>query len=213
MKFRIRFDLRSLALVALLAASLFVVAGCGGDDDKSSNSSDTNTFQPTEGTSDKAIEEAAKNGELSEEAAKKIEEQNYSEEPPPIQILTGSETGYRVSEPTVIVVQSKKELAALKKKHFSNGVKRQEIAPIGVGDDRQLVALIMPQDKAGALVAINDVHEENGKIVVGAVRLLPGKGCTDLGPKVRPIHWVETREMKGEPELELETQRSSPCKN
>ena len=213
MKYRIRFELRTLFLVALMAVSLVAVAGCGGDDDAASNGSQSaDTSGATEATDQASLEEKAKKGQLTEEEAKRIEEENFSEEPPPIQILTNADTGYRVNKPTVVIVQSNSELKALKKKHFSNGVKRQEIAPIGLGPDkRQLVAVIMPQDKAGALVAVNDVHEEDGKIVVTAVRLLPGKGCESLGSKVRPVSWVETRAMEGEPKLVVETQRTSPC--
>ena len=211
MKFSNRLDLRMLALVALMALSLLAVAGCG-DDETSTNAGDqTAEATGSTGADDQAsLEERAKNGDLTEEEAKKIEEENFSEEPPPIQILTGAETGYRVNKPTAVVVQSKKELAALKKKHFSRGVKREPIAPVGLGE-RQIVAVYLPQDKGGALVAINDIHEEDGKIVISAVRLIPGEGCTDLGPKVRPFHWVETRAMKGDVDLIVKTQRSSPC--
>lgn len=201
-----------LALVALMAVLLLALAGCGGDDNSSNNTGDQSAESTVStGADDEAsLMEKAEKGQLTKEEAKKIEEENFSEEPPPIQILTGAETGYRVNEPTAVVVQSKSELAALKKKHFSRGVKREPIAPVGLGE-RQIVAVYLPQDKGGALVAVNDIHEEDGKIKISAVRLLPGKGCTDLGPKVRPFHWVETRAMEGDVDLEVKTQRSSPC--
>lgn len=139
------------------------------------------------------------------------EEANFSEEPPPVQILAGFTSGYYVDQPTVEIVRTEAEMKALKKKHFDHGVRKETVAPTTWGE-RQVVGAFLPQDKPGALLTVTDVFEQGDKIVVKAVKLLPGKGCGYAEEKPRPFHMVETRNMKGEPDLQIKTQRASACK-
>ncbi len=196
---------RAFAVCCMLIA-LFVVVGCGDDN------SDTETGK---GAAPGATGEEA--GGFAVEAGKQRdpkdvaeEKKNFSSEPPPIQILTGEDTGYRVNGPTVVVAQSKSEFKKMVKTHFSHGVKRQDIVPIDYST-RQLVGLFLPQSKPGVLIVITDISEVDARIVVKATRLLPGKGCKTGGKRLHPFHIVETRKMKGTPKPVIVDQRASPC--
>lgn len=98
------------------------------------------------------------------------------------------------------------------KKHFSNGVKKQVVAPIDC-KTRQTVGLFLPKSPKGSQLAITDVHQEGDTIVVSAVKLLLGKGCPTSSTKPRLFHIVETRKMTGVPKVKIkvETQKTTPC--
>lgn len=132
-------------------------------------------------------------------------------EPPPIQILSGEDSGYRVKKPTVVIVKSQRAMNKLLAKHFSQGVKRQEVVPVPFKQDRQLVAVFMPQKEKDALVTIVSVSSNGKTIKVDARLLLPGKGCTVTGTRTRPFAWVETAAIPGTPTVEVERQRSTDC--
>lgn len=204
-KFESKTRMRAIVTVVVAVVSALIIAGCGGDDN-----AQTGEGAPPGATGGEAGGFAVEAGKQRDSKDLNEEEKAFSEEPAPIQILSGNETGYRVNKPTVVLVQSKKELSELSKTHFSRGVDKQTIAPIDY-KTRQLVALVMPESPKGSLVAVTDVHEEDGKIVVEAVRLLPGKGCATGKTKPRPISFVETRQMKGDVKLEITDTRASPC--
>src|SRR3954447_17117346 len=181
-----RINSRSLVLLLFAVLALMVVSGCGdkkeGSTDtaaETSNSDDGGTVKVVGPTDTKTMTEAQTKAE---------EKKNFSEEPPPIQILVGNTTGYYVDKPTIVIAKSKSELRVIQKKHFTHGVKKQELAPIEF-PTRQIDALFLPQGKKGSLVTITDVHQEGDTIVVTAIRLLPGDGCSVSGPKPRPFHW------------------------
>jgi hypothetical protein len=199
--------------MVLAACMLFAATGCGSDKPITENgSADTSSPDNVGATGQAAIEEAKKDdGKVSAEEAKKIEENSISQEPPPIQVLTGNTTGYYVNKPTVVVARTAKEWSALKKKHFSHGVKREPIAPVEWGE-RQVVGLFMPKGKKGDLLNITDVHQEGDTVVVTAVVVKPGEGCKFSGPRPRPFHMVDVRKMEAtQTKIILKKQESSPC--
>lgn len=196
-------------LFALIGAVLAIgLTGCGGDD-KPSNS-ETNPGAPPGATGEEAGGFAVEAGKQRDPKDVQEEKENFSPEPPPVQIQTGDTTGYRVNKPTAIFARTQKEFNAMKKEHFSNGVKRQAMAPIDF-KTRQITGLFLPSQAKGTLLSITDIHEEDGKVVVKAVLLLRGKGCKTAPYKPRPFHMVETRQLKGEPKVILEKMKSSPC--
>lgn len=193
-----------LMLVAVMALGL--LAGCGDDD----SGTETGKGAPPGVTGDEAGGFTVEAGKQRDPKDIAEEKENFSSEPPPIQILSGDQTGYRVDEPTAVVARSNKEFAAMRKEHFSNGVKKEDIVPIDF-TERQLVGVFMPESKRGVLISITDIYEDNGKVIVKTTRLLPGKGCNTSKTKPHPFHMVETRKMKGEPEVRLEDIDASPC--
>lgn len=199
--------LRSAALMLAALLMLAAFAGCGDDKD---SGAETGKGAPPGVTGDEAGGFTVEAGKQRDPKDIAEEKKNFSDEPPPIQILSGDDTGYRVKKPTVVIARTAKEFAAMRKKHFTHGVKRENTAPIDF-KDRQIVALFMPEVRKGTLIVIIDVHEAGGGVVVKATRLLPGKGCKTAKFKPHPFHMVETREMKGNPKLQLEDTKSSPC--
>jgi hypothetical protein len=196
----------SLAILALSIAVICV--GCGS---KTSSKPSSKKDSPITGTgpSGRITEKDAES--LSDDQIKKVEEQTFSKEPPPVQILVGNTTGYHVNKPTVIVAKTAKEFSAMKKMHFSHGVKKEPTAPVDL-KTRQVVGLFMPKNRPGTEAVVTDVHEEGDTIVVSGIKLLPGENCKYSGPKTRPFHFVETRKMKATKiRVKVETQKSSPC--
>lgn len=200
---RKRGNLRALAII-IGVLMLATVAGCGSDDDKTKTG---------EGATAGATGDAA--GGFAVEAGKKRSPQDAKSdaadpEPPPVQVLVGNETGVRVNEPTVIVVRSEKEFKALEKRQFSKGTDKQSILSTDY-KNRQILGLFLPKSPKGTLLTITSVAEENGNIVVKAVKIIPGKGC-DVGDYVaRPFHIVETRKMAGTPKIELSDMKQPAC--
>lgn len=138
---------------------------------------------------------------------------NISQEPVPIQIAMGLDGGVRVKEPTPVVIQDRKALASVVKKLNSKGADAS--VPGTEFDNRQLVAVFMPKQKAGTQLAISTVEQDEKQkmIKVSATLLSPGKGCKiPKGDKTSyPYQVVQTRKMEGSPYLELEKQSQSPC--
>lgn len=173
---------RYLAAILICLLVVIVASGCGGDDSQSSQS----------------------------EADAKAQAENFSGEPVPFQVLTGSTSGNRVRQPTAVIARNEADLTALKKKQFSNGVKRDSVAPVEF-PKQQIVAVFLPKAPAGTTVTITDVYPKGGQVHVKAVELLPGKNCISDSKSVYPFHWVGTRMMQGSPDLELAKQRSPDC--
>ena len=125
-------------------------------------------------------------------------------EPPPIQVLSGIDTGVRVDEPTVIVVQSDAALKKLTKEHARGG----DTDTIMGADfkTRQLVGVFVPKQEAGSQLSISSVQENKSKdqIIVKASLLSPGEGCKTKGYPPYPYSIVNTRKMTGEPKLVIE---------
>jgi predicted small secreted protein len=196
--------LRAVLIAALALVAAFVIAGCG--DDKNSGSG-------RDGQDAGQISEAEiRDGKLRDPKDIENEKKNFSAEPPPVQISTGDKSGINVSKPKLYLVNSTSEMRSLKKDIFSNGVKRQTIAPSDF-KTRQVVGLVMPKQPKGTLVIISDVHQVGNSIVVGTVRLLRGKGCSTAPYRPNPYHLVETRKMTANSlKLEIKDSASSPCK-
>lgn len=181
-----------LAILVLFSAVFF--AGCGGD------SEDSAGVTPVAGSNDVP------------DAVGGSTDGTITNEPPPVQVLSGLETGKRVSKPTVIVVRSRSQYQSLLKQHFSNGVKKADL-PGTDFKSRQVVALFVPKQKAGTQLFIDGINEDrkNKKVIVKAVLMPPGEGCDTKGQPRYPFHFVETRTMVGDPVLKLERQRQSGC--
>lgn len=194
--------------LTMLAAALLLVTGVGCGDDNPATQ--TGKGAPPGVTGEEAGGFTVEAGKQRDPKDIEQEKKHFSPEPPPIQILSGDNTGYRVDKPTVIIAKTAAEWKKMRATHFSRGVKRESLAPTDF-KERQIVGLFMPKVKKGILVIITDVFEENGKINVKATRLLPGKGCRTAGFDPRPFHMVETRKMRGQPALKLVDQEASPC--
>lgn len=200
------FNVRWIVVVAIGLATLSSLAGCGNGDD----GPQTGPGAPDGATGNAAGGAAVEAGKQRNPKDLANEKKHFSSEPPPIQITSGDDTGYRVDEPTAVVARSKKENIAMIKKHFSRGVKKQSLVETDYRTS-QTVGLFMPQRPGGTLITITDVHEEDGKIVVNVTELQVGEGCKTGGKKPRPFQIVETRKMKGDAVVSLKKQTDSPC--
>lgn len=187
-----------LALAAIcLLMSAFVVVGCGDDP----NAPDANSNEPEKQRSEDDV---------------KTEAENFNQ-PPPVQMLSGNETGVRgPGDATVLVARSPKEMKALLKRHFSRGTQKQPISETDY-KTRQIVGVFVTKQKVGSTVTITDVYpnKDSDNFTVNAVLLVPPKDCkVPEGSKfttVRPVNVVETALMKGEPKLVLKKQEISGC--
>lgn len=214
-----------IAAVALMLAA----AGCGDDEAVNENattgpSAQTSATGSTAGETDQPGEdttatptggtsEATSDGQSAKDVPDEregVETNPNTIEPPPIQLATGGDTGYVVDKPTVVIVNSQREYNSLKKRHTSNGLRDTSLTAVNFASG-QVVALFMPTSAPGVLVQIADVQENASTIDVKAIKLLPGTGCKAPKTRQRPYNIVETRRMKGRPQLELVSQRSSPC--
>jgi hypothetical protein len=196
-------------LVVVAALSVFAAAGCGSDKPAGSETGKGATAgTPGEEAGGVTVEA----GKVRSQKEIDQEKKHFSQEPPPVQILTGSTTGYKVNKPTAIIAQSGTEFKAMKAKHFSNGVPKETIAPIDF-KTRQAVGLFLPKSPKGSELAISDVHQEGDTIVITAVELLPGKGCTTGSLRPRLFHIVETRKMTNAPNVKIKVtkQKTTPC--
>lgn len=191
---------RLLTICLIVFAASVSATGCG-EDDGSSTPVPAST-DPTGAPG--AVSEAAVTGPGSPSA-------EFVDEPPPIQIATGSQSGYHVDEPTVVVAQNQGQMNAIARRHFSNGVEKEDIVPVSFNQDRQLVALFMPVSAKGALVSIQGVSYNGDAVKVSATMVLPGKGCKVSGSRTRPFSWVETRKLSGDVEVDVERIKSSAC--
>jgi hypothetical protein len=202
---------RSLAVLLLIALIALVVSGCGSSN-KSTASTATGPGATGGAKGDAAGGYAVEAGKIRDPKDVAAEKKHFSAEPPPVQILTGNDTGYYVNKPTVIIAQSNSQWKAMKKKQFAHGIKKQEIAPIDF-KTRQAVGLFLPTSPKGSELAITDVHQEGTTVVVTAVKLLNGKGCKAPPGKPRLFHIVETRKMTGAPnvKIKINTQKTTPC--
>lgn len=196
---------RATALFFVLAALL--LSGCGSDDD---NGSKSGAGAPPGATGTEAGGAAVEAGKQRDPEDVEQEKENFSEEPPPVQLQTGDKSGFKVDEPTAVVAQSNKELRSLTKRLYSNGVPKEDVPPVDF-KTRQAVAVMMPSQPKGTLMQITDIHEEGGKIQISIVRLLPGKDCPVGDYRPNPYSLVETRKMKGEPVIKVENVRGSAC--
>lgn len=174
MKMRAAVSLTAILLVTIGAA------GCGGND----NGDDGNVS---------AVEKAEGKGQQTE-LQKKQEAENFSKEATPVQLLTGDRTGVRVNKPTVYIIHSKKDLDALIKQHNSHGISGEKPAAVDF-TTRQAVGVFLPPQEPGTILAINDIFEQDGTIIVKGGKLLPGKGCGTGSTEPRSYAVVETRKM------------------
>jgi hypothetical protein len=171
-------------MCVLLAAA---IAGCGNDDGLESH--------PIQG-----------------EENQKLQEENFSDEAVPVQVLTGYTSGNQVKTPTVVIARNDDDLKKLKKAQFSNGVKKDSMAPVEF-PQQQIVAVTLPKSAPGTSVTITDVYPKDGQVHVKAVELVPGAGCITQKQKPYPFHWVGTRMMEGTPDLELVKQKGEACQS
>src|SRR4051812_11794917 len=93
---------RRLAAILMCVFFVIAVAGCGNDDKLESH--------PTQG-----------------EANQKLEDENFSDEAVPFQVLTGATSGNHVKTATAVIARNDDDLRKLKKAQFSNGVERASI--------------------------------------------------------------------------------------
>ncbi|MBI4898272.1 MAG: hypothetical protein HY827_07875 [Actinobacteria bacterium] len=189
---------------------MLFAAGCGGDDKPSGTETGKGATAGVPG--DEAGGVTVEAGKIRDPKEVEQEKKNFSEEPPPVQILTGSTTGFHVDKATAIVAKTTAEFRAMMKKHFSHGVKKQTIAPIDF-KSRQANGLFLPKSPKGSQLAITDVHQEGDTVVISAVRLLNGKGCSTAPGRPRLFHIVETRKMADatKTQIKLSTQTTTPC--
>lgn len=194
---KIRPTLRVLVALFCIASLAFVVVGCGDDP----NAPEANSNEPEKQRSEEDI---------------KTEAENFNQ-PPPVQILSGNDTGVRPTDGDVklIVARSSKEMKSLLKEQFSNGVKKEPI-PETDYKTRQTVGAFATKQKTGSSLTIIDVYPDKGgkSFTVEAVLMVPPKGCKyGEGAKssVRPFNVVESARMSGEPKLALERKTASSC--
>jgi hypothetical protein len=200
--------LRLIALmIAALALALFA-AGCGGDDQP--EGSETNPGAPAGATGNEAGGAAVEAGKVRDPEEVQQEKETYGDEPPPVFLLSGATSGWNVNKPTAQIIRSKKELNAVKKKLKDATVDTGTLAPVDY-NTRQVIAVQFPEEEGGTLMQVSSVNEIDGKVVIKTVLLPAGKGCPK-GEAGNPFHVVETRAMKGDPTIEVETVKSSACK-
>lgn len=197
--------------IAICAVVLGVVAlaGCGSDSNNSAGSSgSTGAINEGQGSND-----ADTNIKPADPNDANKDTNAISSEPPPVEILTGDDTGIQVEAPTVIIARTSAESKALLKRHFSHGVKVDRNMAGTNFKDRQIVGVFLPRSARGTLAIITDVHQEGDHAVVTAVRLTKGKGCKAAGPRPRPFHIVETRKMdfSAKPVVKIDVQEGTPC--
>lgn len=200
-----------VAISALLLMAAFIV-GCGSGD--SDSPSDAGSPSVTQEPANKAEAEGGASstpGATGSDEGSKTKAAKYVMEPPPIQILNGDDSGYRVKKPTVVVVNSQRAMNKLRARHFSKGVKREDVVPVSFKQDRQLVAVFMPQEPKGTQLSILSVSTNGSKLKVDARLLLPAKGCRVKGTGTRPFGWVETRALDAKPVVDITRQRNSEC--
>jgi hypothetical protein len=204
-------SVRFLALLLMLCALSLVAVGCGDDNDATNTGTQTGEGAPDGAKGGESGGAAVEAGKQRSDEDKKNEAENFSEEPPPIQIQSGGRSGYSVNKPTVVVMRTQSEANAFKKKLYA-GLSSDEKAPWASTDfkSRQFVAIVLPKSKAGTQVMITDISQNGKTIKVKAVQLGPGAGCKASG-KASPWHVVETRQMKGDAVVALTKQNSSPC--
>lgn len=195
---------------AMLVTVMFLaMAGVGcGDDSPEGN--ETGKGAPPNVKGEEAGGYTVEAGKQRDPKDVSQEAENFSDESPPVQILSGDDSGFRVEKPTVVVAKSDTDLKSLRARHFSKGVPREDFAPVDF-ESRQIVGLFLPVEPRGTIVIVADVFEEGGKTVIKAKRLLAGKGCKTSKTKPRPFHIVETRKMKGQPRLSLQDERDAAC--
>lgn len=205
-------SVRFVALAMMLCAFALVAAGCGDDNDASNTGTQTGEGAPDGAKGTAAGGAAVEAGKQRSDEDKANEAANFSSEPSPIQIQSGSRSGYSVKQPTVVVMRTKAEANAFKKKLYA-GLSSREKAPWAATDfkTRQFIAIVLPKSKPGTQVAVTDISQNGKTIKVKAVQLRPGEGCSTSGGKASPWQVVETRQMKGEAKIELTKQDSSPC--
>lgn len=175
--------------VLLVAAFTFALAGCGGSDSEETASGPT-------GATPAASKPTAAEGV----------------QPPPIQLLSGNNTGVKVNKPTVYVLHKQRELTELMTRHADGAGVSPASLSAGDYNTRQTVAVFLPQTAVGTSLFIDNVSPENGKIVVKAVKVEPGKGCKLKGKKARPFAIVDTSRMtEKSTKLVLTTQPNTPC--
>lgn len=184
-----------VALFCVMALAL-VATGCGDDP----NAPEANSNEPEKQRSAEDLKNEAEN----------------FEEPPPVQILSGIDTGVRPSgNAEVIVARSSSEMKAMLKEHFSNGVDKQPV-PETDYKTRQIVGVFGSKQKVGSVLTVTDVYPDKGgkTFTVEAIMLVPPKGCKYKGAtktSVRPFNVVESRAMEGEPKLVFKKQTASAC--
>jgi hypothetical protein len=205
------FSMRLALLFCVALIGGVALTGCGDDNAPKSaeiGSTGAGGEDNTQVTASKGATEQATDPEDSNKDTNKI-----SEEPPPVQILTGNYTGVIVKKPTVMIVQSDKARRSMLNEIFSHGVKRQPNVAGSNFKDRQQVGLFLPKSPKGTVVVITDVHQDGDHVVVTGVELTNGDGCKNSGAKPRPFHVVETRKMTstGAPVVRLSKQAASPC--
>lgn len=138
---------------------------------------------------------------------------DVSQEPAPIQVAFGLGSGVRVKEPTPVVIHDRAALAKIVKQ-LNDGPENATI-PGTDFDERQLVGVFMPKQKAGTQLAITTVEQDEKEkmIKISATVVSPGKGCkVPKGEKTSyPYQIVQTRKMEGSPYLALEKTRGASC--
>jgi hypothetical protein len=177
----------ALLVVAVCALAL---AGCGSDSE--------------EGTPDAGAPGATP------AASKPTEAKGV--QPPPVQLLSGNFTGVKVDKPTVYVLHKQTELTSLLARHADGKGVASSSLSAGDYNTRQTVAVFLPQTTPGTSLFVDNVSPKDGKIVVKAVVVKPGKGCKIKGKKARPFAIVDTGRMtEKSTKLILSSQPNTPC--
>lgn len=201
-------------IVALIAAAL-LVTGCGDSDkDDTAQSQQTGEGATAGAKGDQAGGFAVEAGKIRNSDDVKQEQEEFSGEPSPVQVLSGDKSGVRSEKPKIFVVRTQKEYNAMMKQHFSHGVKKQPVAPTDWAT-RQHIGVFFPEEKKGTIVQVVDVSEskDGEKMLVRVAVLTPGKGCGVPSYTPRPFSIVETRKMSAETaELVVDAQPQSACK-
>ncbi len=205
------FSVRTMLVAVVVGLMAFALVGCGSDDSGSA-STQTGVGAPDGAEGDESGGAAVEAGKQRSEEDKANEAENFSKEPPPIQIQSGNASGYSVNKPTAVIIKSNAEAKKWQREIYSGAGKAGK-APWASTDfkTRQFVAVFLPSSAAGTQVAITDISGNGSTVKVEAIRLKPGSGCKESGGEANPWQVVETRKMSGTAKLELETQSSSPC--
>lgn len=201
---RINSYVRAVVSAAMILALCLVITGCGDDQPEGS---ETGKGAPAGATGTAAGGAAVEAGKQRNPKDVENEKKAYGEEPPPVQIAVGQESGWNVGKTTVVAIHSDKELEKYKKKLKSKTSGTEAIVPIDF-KTRQLVVVQMPKSPGGTSLQILQVGQDGSKIAVRAIVIEKGKGCEGSG-SANPFHVVETRRMTGTPKVNFDP----PLKN
>lgn len=188
-------------LGAILVAALLALGAAGCGDDEATNENFEAITEPTGTASD------PENYGYPESEPRKNKEGELL--PPPVQIYGADKSGKVVDKDTVVIVKSQKQFEKLQKQIF----KGMEERPLPSTDfkTRQMIVVFLKPKKDGASAQVTIVRKRKDGFTVETLRLLPGKGCPNVGDDTQPYSIVETDKLPGDPKLVVENQDRPPC--